>query len=177
MTALNGVVVGLVTQIDEQIPGRIKVHFTAHEASHETDWIRIATTMGGSNRGTFMMPEVNDEVLVAFERGDVRFPFVVGFLWNGVDKPPADHVRLRRIQSVNGHSITFVDSAPANGSLGALIIEDAHGNVITMSNGKIVIQSVCDLELEANKIILQGRRPPGGDPPWRRVVSPNSNPI
>jgi len=177
MTPINGVVVGLVTAIDEEIPGRIKVHFTTHEAEHETDFIRIATTMGGKNRGTFFMPEIDDEVLVAFERGDVRFPYVVGFLWNGVDVPPADHVRLRRIQSVNGHRITFVDATESNGSKGALIIEDAHGNVITMSNGKIVIQSMSLLEIEAQTIVLQGRRPPNGEPPWRRVVSPNNNPL
>jgi uncharacterized protein involved in type VI secretion and phage assembly len=177
MTPINGVVVGLVTKVDQEIPGRIKVHFTAHDEAHETDWIRIATTMGGKGRGTFFMPEVDDEVMVAFERGDVRFPVVVGFLWNGEDEPPSEHVRLRRIQSVNGHRISFVDATEAAGSKGALMIEDAHGNVITLSNGKIVIQSVCVLEIEAQTIVLLGRRPPGGDPPWRRVVSPNNNPI
>ena len=177
MSLVQGFVVGLVTQVDEDIPGRIKVHFNAHEESHETDWIRIATIMGGKNRGTFFMPEVQDEVLVGFERGDVRFPYVVGFLWNGVDEPPASHVRLRRIQSVNGHRISFIDAKESGGSKGALVIEDAHGNTITMSNGKIVVQSVGMLEIEAAIIALQGLRPPGGDPPWRRVVSPNNNPI
>lgn len=180
MSQFQGVVVGLVTQVDQTIPGRIKAHFTAHEASHETDWIRIATTMGGKGRGTFFMPEVNDEVLVAFEHGDVRFPYVVGFLWNGQDEPPADHVRLRRIQSVNGHRISFIDATEHNGSKGALVIEDAHGNIITMSNGKIVIKSVGILEIEAPTITLQGARPsgdPNAQPPWRRVVSPNNNPI
>src|SRR5262245_52988315 len=133
--------------------------------------------MGGKGRGTFFMPEVDDEVLVAFERGDVRFPYIVGFLWNGKDEPPSQHVRLRRIQSVNGHRISFVDSTEKNGNKGALMIEDAHGNVIMLSNGKIVIQSVSVLEIEAQTIVLQGRRAPGGNPPWRRVISPNSNPI
>jgi uncharacterized protein involved in type VI secretion and phage assembly len=177
MTPINGVVIGLVTKVDQDIPGRVKVHFTAHDEAHETDWIRIATAMAGKGRGSFLMPEVDDEVVVAFDHGDVRFPYVVGYLWNGPDEPPADHVRLRRIQSVNGHRISFVDATETNGSKGALMIEDAHGNVITMSNGKIVIQSVSVLEIEANTIVLQGRRPPGSDPPWRRVVSPNSNPI
>lgn len=177
MSMVQGFVVGLVTQVDEEIPGRIKVHFTAHEDSHETDWIRIATAMGGKGRGTFFMPEVEDEVLVGFERGDVRFPYVVGFLWNGEDEPPAGHVRLRCIRSVNGHSISFIDAAESGGSKGALVIEDAHGNIITMSNSKIVIQSTGMLEIEAPVIALQGLRPEGGDPPWRRVVSPNNNPI
>ena len=55
MSLIQGVVTGTVTKIDEEIPGRIKVRFNAHEETHETDWIRIATTMGGKNRGTFFM--------------------------------------------------------------------------------------------------------------------------
>jgi hypothetical protein len=95
---------------------------------------------------------------------------VVGFLWNGKDEPPADHVRLRRIQSVNGHRISFIDATPSGGSKGALVIEDAHGNTISLSNGKITIKSVGLLELNAPLITLQG-------PGYRRVVTPNSNPI
>jgi phage baseplate assembly protein gpV len=152
MSLIQGVVTAVVTKIDEEIPGRIKVRFNAHEQSHETDWIRIATTMGGKNRGTFFMPEKDDEVL--------------GFLWNGPDTPPADHVRLRRIQSVNGHNITFVDASENNGSKGALYIEDAHGNIISMSNGKIVIKSVGVLEIQAPNVTINGR-----------IVSPNANPI
>ncbi|PWT94159.1 MAG: hypothetical protein C5B55_03150 [Blastocatellia bacterium] len=166
MSLIQGIVTGTVTKINEDTPGEIKVRFNAHEETHETDWIRIATTMGGNNRGTFFMPEKDDEVVVGFERGDVRFPYVLGFLWNGPDKPPADHVRLRRIQSVNGHSITFIDSTESNGSKGALVIEDAHGNVVTMSNGKIVLKSVGLLEIRAPVVTINGR-----------VVSPNSNPI
>ncbi len=166
MSLIQGLVTGTVTKINEQTPGEIKVRFNAHEETHETDWLRIATTMGGNNRGTFFMPELGDEVVVGFERGDARFPYVLGFLWNGPDKPPADHVRLRRIQSVNGHSISFIDATPSGGSKGALVIEDAHGNVITMSNGKITINSVGLLELKAAVVRINGR-----------VVSPNANPI
>jgi uncharacterized protein involved in type VI secretion and phage assembly len=167
MSSINGVVTGLVTNVDDpEKRGKIKVCFRWLSETHETDWTRIATTMGGGGRGTFFMPEVNDEVLVAFEQGDVRFPYVVGFLWNGQDAPPADHVRLRRIQSVNGHRISFIDATPDSGSKGALVIEDAHGNTISMSNGKIAIQSVAVLALKAPIITLNDR-----------VVCPNPNPI
>ena len=166
MSLIQGIVTGTVTKIDEEIPGRIKVRFNAHEETHETDWIRIATTMGGKNRGTFFMPEKDDEVVVGFERGDARFPYVLGFLWNGPDTPPADHVRLRRIQSVNGHSITFIDATENNGSKGALVIEDAHGNIVTMSNGKVTIKGVGLISIEAPVVTINGR-----------VVSPNNNPI
>ncbi len=171
MSQINGVVTGLVTNVEDRTgQGRIRVRFPWLAEQHETDWIRIATTMGGKGRGTFFMPEVNDEVLLAFEQGNVRFPYVVGFLWNGKDEPPANHVRLRRIQSVNGHRISFIDATPSGGSKGALVIEDAHGNTISLSNGKIVIKSVGALEIDASLITLQG-------PGYKRVVTPNSNPI
>jgi uncharacterized protein involved in type VI secretion and phage assembly len=167
MGQFNGVVIGLVTNVDDpELQGRCKLHFPWLDPSNETDWVRIATVMAGDGRGTFFMPEVNDEALVAFEHGDARFPYIVGFLWNGKDAPPADHVRLRRIQSVNGHRISFIDATPSAGSKGALVIEDAHGNTISMSNGKIAIKSVAVLELTAPTITLNGR-----------IVAPNANPI
>ncbi|HEY2902656.1 MAG TPA: phage baseplate assembly protein V, partial [Polyangia bacterium] len=55
--------------------------------SYET-WGRVATLMGGNNRGSWFIPDKGDEVLVAFEGGDPRRPFVLGGLWNGKDKPP-----------------------------------------------------------------------------------------
>jgi uncharacterized protein involved in type VI secretion and phage assembly len=167
MGQFNGVVVGLVTNVDDpENRGRCKLHFPWLDSSNETDWVRIATVMAGNGRGTFFMPEVSDEVLVAFEHADARFPYVIGFLWNGQDAPPADNVRLRRIQSVNGHRISFIDATPNSGSKGALVIEDAHGNTISMSNGKIAIKSVAVLELTAPTITLNGR-----------VVCPNPNAI
>jgi uncharacterized protein involved in type VI secretion and phage assembly len=166
MGQIEGVVVGLVTKLNEKTPGELKVRFTTLEASHETDWIRPVNALAGDNCGTFFMPRVNDEVLLAFERGNARFPYVLGYLWNGQDKPPADHVRIRRIQSVNGHRITFYDSTPSGGSKGALVIEDAHGNTISMSNTQIVIQAVGTLQLNAPNVLINGR-----------VVAPTPNPI
>ncbi len=74
------------------------------------------------------------------------------------------------IKTVNGHAIRFLDSTPANGDRGAVIIEDANGNKITLSNGKITIKSVAVLELDAPSITLKG-------PGYRRAVTPNNNPI
>jgi uncharacterized protein involved in type VI secretion and phage assembly len=163
MSEINGVVIGLVTGVEA---GKIKVNFPWLDDNHETDWIRVATMMSGDNRGSFFMPELHDEVLVAFDQGNIRMPYVVGYLWNGKDSPPGQDVRDRRITSKNGHSIRFLDATPASGSMGALVIEDAHHNRITMSNGKISIQSQGVLEIKAPHITLNGR-----------VVAPNANPI
>ena len=163
MSELNGLVIGLVTQV---AVGRIKVNFPWLDDTHESDWIRIATAMSGNNRGSCFMPEVQDEVLLGFDKGNTRTPYVVGFLWNGEDAPPSQDVRDRRITSKNGHSIRFLDATPSAGSMGALVIEDAHGNAITMSNGKITIRSQGVLELTSPHITLNGR-----------VVVPSGNPI
>jgi len=170
-TRFNGVIVGRVTEVeDPDGRGRIRVEFPWLGGQSESYWASIAAPMAGGGRGAFLMPEKNDEVLVAFDRGDVNHAYVIGFLWNGRDKPPSTSVRERMIRSVNGHAIRFLDSTPENGNKGALIIEDAHGNRITLSNGKITIKSVSILELDAPIITLKG-------PGYRRVISPNNNPI
>lgn len=89
---LKGVAVGLVTQNkDEKGLCRVKVRFPWHEKPRESHWARLAMPMAGKDRGFVTIPEVGDEVLVAFEREDLRFPYILGTLWNGEDTPPADN--------------------------------------------------------------------------------------
>jgi uncharacterized protein involved in type VI secretion and phage assembly len=137
---------------------------------HITDWIRIATMYGGASKGSFFIPDPGDEVLVAFEHGSGRVPIMIGAMWNGNGQPPTEPVRERRLQSRNGHKIRMLDSTPVSGNKGALVVEDAHGNRITMTNGKIRIESVALLEIYAPVISLTG-------PGYRRIVLPNNNPI
>ena len=179
MAIVNGVVPAIVTAVE---PGQVKVNFPWLDQAHESDWIRIATTMSGGNAGSFFMPNVQDEVLVAFDHGDTRFPYVVGFMWNGQDLPPETDVRDRKLVSKNGHVIRFLDSTPSGGSKGALVVEDASGNRITLSDGKVVVQSKFCIEIEAAAIYLQGpdMNPDSGGPPqkaWKRRVLPNNNAI
>jgi uncharacterized protein involved in type VI secretion and phage assembly len=171
MDRYYGVMVGTVADVnDPQGEGRVRLQFAWLGGENQTFWAPIAAAMAGDLRGAFFMPEVADEVLVAFERGDINFPYVIGFLWNGKDRPPSQSVRERIFKSVNGHAIRFLDSTPDGGSLGAVVIEDAHGNRITLSSGKITIKSVAVIEIDAPVITLQG-------PGYKRVVTPNSNPI
>jgi phage baseplate assembly protein gpV len=179
MAIVNGVVVGVVTAVDL---GTVKLNFPWLDPTYESDWVRIATAMSGNGAGSFFMPNVDDEVLVAFEHGDTRFPYVVGFMWNGIDLPPSADVKDRRLMSKRGHMIRFLDSSPDSGSTGALVIQDASGNVITMSEGKIVVQGKFMIEIEAPAIYLQGPDVnPGSDGPpqkaWKRRVLPNNNAI
>jgi uncharacterized protein involved in type VI secretion and phage assembly len=125
---IYGVVVGIVRDIkDPQNLGRVKVDFPwlteeadAVAISSDDDrahsyWARIANLMAGSGRGTYFVPEVGDEVLVAFEHGDPDRPFVLGALWNA-DNPPPESMdsegnnHIRSIHSRSGHVITLDDN-------------------------------------------------------------------
>jgi uncharacterized protein involved in type VI secretion and phage assembly len=125
---IYGVVVGIVRDIkDPETLGRIKVDFpwlgdqteavviTSAEDKAHSYWARIATLMAGNDRGTYFIPEVGDEVLVAFEHGDPDRPFVIGALWNA-DDPPREKMdnegknNIRSITSRSGHRIVLDDS-------------------------------------------------------------------
>lgn len=84
-----GVTIAVVTNIkDPDGVGRIKVKFPWLSGEDESAWARVLTPMAGEDRGFYFLPEVDDEVLVAFEHGDIAFPYILGSLWNGKDKPP-----------------------------------------------------------------------------------------
>jgi uncharacterized protein involved in type VI secretion and phage assembly len=114
-----GVFCALVTDVrDPDGQGRVKVVLPwagdPGGARYEA-WARLATLMGGRERGTWFVPDPDDEVLVAFEAGDPRRPYVVGALWNGADSPPqrmdAGGANERKlIRSRNGIEILLEDS-------------------------------------------------------------------
>lgn len=110
---VNGVMVATVTNNqDPEGLNRVKLKFPLRENEHETDWAPVASLMSGSNRGTLFVPEVNDEVLVAFHLGNLNQPFVIGSLWNSSNKPPAKDEKnnLRKIHSRGGHELVFDDT-------------------------------------------------------------------
>lgn len=130
---LSGVWNAVVTaNKDPEKLGRVKVKFPLREGELQTDWIRVATLMGGSSMGTLFIPEVNDEVLVAFLMGRLDSPVVIGSLWNATEKPPApdDKNDIRQIKTRSGHEITFNDSDDA----GKVTIKTNKGNTIELSD-------------------------------------------
>ena len=111
---INGVAVGIVT--DNQDPeglGRVKVQFPWLSEESESDWVKVVSFMAGRERGAVFLPEVDDEVLVAFEHGDINYPYVIGALWNSEDSPPETNAdgrnNIRKIRSRSGHEILFND--------------------------------------------------------------------
>ncbi len=135
-----GPVVGLVTNNkDPEGWGRVKVKFPWLSDDVESDWARVVSIGAGPERGVFWLPEVNDEVMVAFEQGSASRPYVIGGLWNGQDKPPVPvdkaleggKVRQRAFKSRAGHSLILID-----GSGEGLIVETAGGHRLTLGDEK-----------------------------------------
>lgn len=141
---IYGVSIGIVTNNkDPEKLGRVKVKLPIRECQNETFWARMATLMGGSSKGSFFLPEVNDEVLVTFIEGDIHQPYIIGMLWNGQDKPPVGNEdgknNIRKIKSRSGHELIFSDEAGGE----KITIQSSKGHVIKMddsSSAKIEIK-------------------------------------
>lgn len=132
-----GVMIGLVTNNqDPEKMGRVKVEFPTLSEQNESNWARIASPMAGKERGFYFLPEVGDEVLVVFEHGDINFPYILGALWNGKDKPPSDNSDgkndQRIIQSRSGHKIILDDKEGEE----KIIIQDKTGKNKVMIDSK-----------------------------------------
>jgi uncharacterized protein involved in type VI secretion and phage assembly len=130
MKRMPGVVVAIVRSLDDpRGEGRIQLEFPWLAESETSSWAPIAAPMAGSKRGAFFMPEVDDEVLVAFEHGDFEHPFVVGFLWNGADKPPETDPKNRVILTPGGHTVRLED-----GTNKKLIVRSSSGHEIALDD-------------------------------------------
>ena len=129
MKRVPGVVIGLVTSVNDPLgEGRIQLKFPWLDLD-DSSWAPIAAPMAGGKRGAFLMPEVDDEVLVAFEHGDFNHPFVVGFLWNGVDKPPETDPKNRVLLTPGGHTIRLEDGTDKK-----LIVRSSSGHEIALDD-------------------------------------------
>jgi len=85
----GNILVGVVTDNnDPDKMGRVKVKYPTLTEDHTSFWARLASPMAGKQRGLYILPEIDDEVLVAFEHGDIHRPYVIGMLWNGKDALP-----------------------------------------------------------------------------------------
>ena len=166
---ISGVVVGVVTnnQNDPEGLGRVKVKFPWLSDEDESNWARVAAPMAGKERGFYFLPEVEDEVLVAFEHGDVRFPYIVGSLWNGKDAEPAKNDdgknNVRVIKSRSGHVVRLTDKDGAemieiiDKSEKNSIVFDTSKNTITITADKDIVLSAAQgkIKLDAQEIEIK----------------------
>jgi uncharacterized protein involved in type VI secretion and phage assembly len=156
----NGIVVGLVKSLDDREKiARVQVtypHLGGQQDEVLSDWARLVTPMGGPNRGLFLRPEPGDEVLIAFEHGDPRRPYVLGAMWSKTDAPPRDDGKTtennwRFIRSRAGSLLVFDDTKGAEKI--QIVDKDGARKIVIDTQGQ-KIQVTCDqgdVEVSAGK--------------------------
>jgi uncharacterized protein involved in type VI secretion and phage assembly len=155
--------------------GRVLVNLPDPSGSGEPGeaWAPVATLMAGKNRGTWFMPEQGDEVLLAFQDGDPRQPYVLGALWNAENSPPeqmdADGQNaVKSIHSRNGITVGLYDlsgdemlvmKTPAGQTLslrdgdgGSVEIKDANGNQIRLTAAGVQVQAAAKVTINASVV-------------------------
>jgi phage protein D len=163
---IHGVVVAVVTNNDDpQQLGRVRLKFPWLSDSYESDWARMLQAGAGPDSGASFLPEVNDEVLVAFEFGDVRRPVVIGGLHNGRDKPRLGDglvdngkVRRRGFVSRRGHRAVFFDDPgksgialiASNGSI-RISLNESKNEIHLFCQGKVRIEAQDELSLKSQQ--------------------------
>jgi uncharacterized protein involved in type VI secretion and phage assembly len=138
---------------------QVKVRLLACDGVSDQDgpiWARVAVPFAGSKRGAFLIPDVDDEVLVVFVNGDPRYPVVVGGLWNGADKPPetlgGDGSRVDRWTLVGkaGTRIAIVEESSGTATIKLSTPSGVTGQLTDESGGKV------ELVAQGSKITIDG---------------------
>jgi phage baseplate assembly protein V len=131
----QGVLIGTVKSVDDpQGIGQVQLLFPTLGIT--SNWAPVAVPLAGNSRGSWIMPELEDEVLVAFMDGNFNQPYVVGFLWNGQDKPPETDTKLRVIKTPGGHELRFEDKPGQK----KVIVKTDGGLTITMDDSQQSIE-------------------------------------
>ena len=172
---VKGVAIAIVTKNhdDEEDICRVRVRYPWHTNPHESYWARLATPMAGNDRGLMTIPEVDDEVVVAFERQDLRFPYILGCLWNGQDKPPESNQDgkndKRVLKTRKKHYLLFNDGDTGSVELShekgrrivlddeGFMIEDERGNRIQVdsNSGAMTLEAKGELNITAASINIK----------------------
>jgi uncharacterized protein involved in type VI secretion and phage assembly len=136
-------------------------------------WARVASPMAGLGHGAYFMPQAGQEVLVAFNNGDVGEPYIVGALWNTIDRPPllspTDAVSRRFLRTPLGHEIelneltqtlTITSTTQQKVTLDPARIELSAGggaaSVQVTTAGAIVLTAATSIDISAPSVTING---------------------
>jgi len=169
-----GYLAQVVSLDDPERLNRVQIRLIAFDGIDGQDaplWARVVAPFAGQDRGAFLMPDVDDEVLVLFTNGDPRFPLIVGGLWNGSAPAPADlgseGNRFKRIRSKNGVTITLDDrqgqetltlETPGGQTVtlqdgpATITCADASGNRVTMDSAGVTIEAAAKVKVQASTV-------------------------
>ncbi|MCG0288572.1 phage baseplate assembly protein V [Streptomyces sp. PSAA01] len=160
-----GVVEALVVENEGDDEGRVKLKFPWFDDTTVTDWVRVSQLYAGGGYGSVFVPEKGDEVLVAFVHGDMRYPIVLGGLYNGQDKPPTartDGRDQKMIRTRHGHEVLLDDTE----AKAAVRIKSAAGHVVELDDqgkaihitaaegGSVTVTAQGDITLKAPKVTI-----------------------
>lgn len=173
-TPIYGASVGVVSDSNDPLKqGRVKVQLPWLADDYATSWARVCYPGAGPERGFYNVPNVGDEVLVMFEHGDPRQPYIIGNLYNGKDKVPNDAVLdsgdgsvvKRTWINTKKHSITLSDkqgeegiTITLNGDSHFFALKKDDDVVQVHSNGKTVVIGKKGIEItsDSGDITIKG---------------------
>jgi uncharacterized protein involved in type VI secretion and phage assembly len=172
-----GYLAEVVSVADPDNLSRVQVRLLSFDGVGDHDgpiWARVAVPFAGGDRGAFMLPDVGDEVLITFVNGDVRFPIVIGGLWNGNAGAPeslggaGDRIdrwtivgkagtRIAIVEENDGEAtISFKTPGGVIGELtdktGGKIEFKAAGTTITIDKNGVSVQTPAKVKVEASQI-------------------------
>jgi phage protein D/phage baseplate assembly protein gpV len=165
-------VIGIVTNNnDPEDLGRVRVRFPSLGDNAEGWWARVAVMNAGDDRGVFMLPQVEDEVVVGFEHGDTRRPYVLGSLFNGVNRPPQAFLGDRRanvavkspdtasLEAAKEIAITSDEkiTVTASGGPGEVLVEGT--SVTIKASAGLEVEAGGSLKLKGATVDLEGSGP------------------
>jgi uncharacterized protein involved in type VI secretion and phage assembly len=161
----------VINNADPENLGRLQVRLAGVDGEMDREvWARLATLVAGNRRGTWFIPEVDDEVLLAFEGGDERQFYVIGSLWNKSHPPPETMsaqndkkvLRLRSglqialserdgqesfvVETPDGQSLTLKDGP------GSVVIKDSMGNVVALEGHGVTVHSPATVTISASSV-------------------------
>jgi uncharacterized protein involved in type VI secretion and phage assembly len=154
----------VVDIVDPENMGRVSVSFPWLGGSDVTAWSTLTTPYADDNQGLQIMPEVDSQVVVAFEAGNLRRPYIIGSCWNGRAVPPEqaqEANNIRTLKTRSGSELTFDDTQGAakitlKTSSGHKLVMDDAGSTITLSHSsghKIEFSASGAVEITANSTV------------------------
>lgn len=177
---IDGVVNAIVTDInDPKQQGRVKVRFPWFNDTYVTDWVRTVQ-FGGHKGGGVFSPEVEDEVLVAFDRGVMDYPYVIGGLYSNPENSPSPHdvpletggrLNRRSFVSRSGQRLEILDAASLTGvrlrsgdekltvvldQTQTKIAISSDGTIDVTGKGDVTVRSAGNLTIEAPRVTIKG---------------------
>jgi Uncharacterized protein conserved in bacteria len=135
----------VVKNWDSKHPGMVQVElFLSESGKNRTDWVRVAQPYAGKERGAYFLPEVGDEVVLAFNEGDRDHPIVLGSLWSQANTPPkgapGEKNEIKTIRTQGGNELTFSDKKDKESVLvrtkgGLSVVLEDESKTITIRDG------------------------------------------